>query len=242
MKDVTTVITVCDRLEYLKDQIDAIENQTVESDIFIHWNNSEDYNLKYPAFVYKNTEKHFSLYTRFYNSLNIRTPYIFIPDDDILPGEEYLERCIEFSKQQDDKVLIGVLGMKFANGERVYNVQERIGLAHNSFPSKPVKVDMVGQGYFMHSDVLKHYATQKPLHPYGEDIHLAYTMYTNGIPIYVLNIDKNDKKTYPDLTLGQRGNDEHSQWKHSRHKVLRDFLVNSFTEQGWEFGTKSTLI
>ena len=33
---VTTVLTVCDRLDYLDSQIAAIENQSVKSDIFNH--------------------------------------------------------------------------------------------------------------------------------------------------------------------------------------------------------------
>lgn len=239
---VTTVITVCDRLDYLDSQIAAIENQSIKSNIFIHWNNPAPYTLQYPAFVYHNTEKHLSLYSRFYNSINNRTPYTFIIDDDMLPGTEYLSKCIEFSKQLNDKVLIGGLGMNLVDGESRYKVKSRIGAHYDIFPFKPTKVDMVGQSYFMHSDVISHYTHTPPLHEYGEDIHLAFCMYSNKIPIYVLDIDREDTKTYPDTTFGKRGVDINAQWRHPRHQVLRDYLVKSFIDKGWSFPKINSLI
>lgn len=239
---ITTVITVCDRLDYLDSQIAAIENQSIKSNIFIHWNNPAPYTLQYPAFVYHNTEKHLSLYSRFYNSINNRTPYTFIIDDDMLPGTEYLSKCIEFSKQLNDKVLIGGLGMNLVDGESRYKVKSRIGAHYDIFPFKPTKADMVGQSYFMHSDVISYYAHTPPLHEYGEDIHLAFCMYSNKIPIYVLDIDREDTKTYPDTTFGKRGIDINAQWRHPRHQVLRDYLVKSFIDKGWSFPKINSLI
>ena len=82
MNKVTTVLTVTDRIEYLKTQIKAIENQTIDSDIIIHWNSDEEYTLNYPAIIYRNQHKSAPLYNRFFSSVNITTPYIFICDDD----------------------------------------------------------------------------------------------------------------------------------------------------------------
>ena len=242
MKLVTTVLTVCDRHEYLDSQINAIKAQSIDSDIFIHWNSVKEYNLEYPAFVYKNTEKPKSLYSRFYSSLDIRTPYVFIPDDDILPGSKYLEKCIEFSKSKNDQVLIGALGMNFPQGTREYDIRTRVGAGYNHFPTTPVRVDMVGQGYFMSTDLLRYFGSFTPSHKYGEDILLAFSMYKNNIPIYVLDIDRSDLATYPDFTVGQRGRDDFAQWKHPRHKKLRSLLVQMYTNQGWEFKKNNSLI
>jgi hypothetical protein len=239
---VTTVLTVCDRFDYLESQIEAIESQSINSEIFIHWNCDKEYTLKYPAFVYKNTEKPKSLYNRFYSSLDFRTPYVYIPDDDVLPGSNYLEKCIEFSKSKDDKVLIGGLGMNFPEGAKSYEVKNRVGAGHNHFPTKPIKVDMVGQSYFMSTDLLTHYGKYRPLHKYGEDVLLGYSMYSNDIPIYVLDIERSDLSTYPDTSIGQRGNDKYAQWKHPRHKKLRSFLMQTYTDKGWGFKKNNSLI
>ena len=54
MKEVTTVLTVMDRIEYLNSQLLAIEDQTISSDLIIHWNTNSVYRYKYPVFIYSN--------------------------------------------------------------------------------------------------------------------------------------------------------------------------------------------
>ena len=112
MNQVTTVLSAVKRLHYLPSQIESIEEQTIDSDISLIWHNDEPYNLEYPATIYKSGRDKFnSLYGRFYNSLHIKTPYVFIVDDDILPGKKYLERCIEYSKSVEDNVVISTFGV-----------------------------------------------------------------------------------------------------------------------------------
>ena len=111
MNQVTTILTVTDRLEYLESQLESINNQTIKSDIIIHWNTNSEYKLKYPSVIYRNQHKSNPLYNRFISSLNISTPYIFICDDDILPGKKYIERCLDFSNGKD--VCIVSYGMNF---------------------------------------------------------------------------------------------------------------------------------
>ena len=199
MNLVTTILTVTDRLEYLESQLESINNQTIKSDIIIHWNNDSEYNLEYPSIIYRNQHKSVPLYNRFITSLNITTPYIFICDDDILPGKKYLERCLAFSKGKN--MCIVSYGMDFNEGETKYNVSRRIG--QNVFLKSPTEVNMGGQGYFFKTDLLRKYCENK-IHSTlsGEDIHLGYVCYKENIPTYVLDKDKKDKDTWQDLTLG----------------------------------------
>ena len=210
MNLVTTILTVTDRLEYLESQLESINNQTIKSDIIIHWNNDSEYNLEYPSIIYRNQHKSVPLYNRFITSLNITTPYIFICDDDILPGKKYLERCLAFSKGKN--MCIVSYGMDFNEGETKYNVSRRIG--QNVFLKSPTEVNMGGQGYFFKTDLLRKYCENK-IHSTlsGEDIHLGYVCYKENIPTYVLDKDKKDKDTWQDLTLGSRGDDEMAQWR-----------------------------
>lgn len=232
MNLVTTILTITDRLEYLDSQLESINNQTIKSDIILHWNNDSDYNLEYPSLIYRNQHKSAPLYSRFINSLNITTPYIFICDDDILPGKRYLEKCIEFSKNKN--VCIVSCGMNFNEGETKYNVSRRIG--QSKFLKSPTQVNMGGQGYFFKTELLKEYCKYK-IHSTlsGEDIHLGFVCYKENIPIYVLDKDESDKDTWQDLTLGERGNDEKAQWKYPTHKPVRDKLMEIYTSMGWEF-------
>lgn len=232
MNLVTTILTVTDRLEYLDSQLESINNQTIKSDIIVHWNTDSEYNLEYPSFIYHNQHKSAPLYSRFINSLNITTPYVFICDDDILPGKRYLEKCLEFSKNKD--VCIVSCGMDFNEGETKYNVSRRIG--QNTFLKTPTKVNMGGQGYFFKTELIRKYCNYK-IHSTlsGEDIHLGFVCYKENIPIYVLDKDENDKDTWQDLTLGERGDDEKAQWKYPTHKPVRDKLMGIYTSLGWEF-------
>ena len=127
MNQVTTVLSVVERPEYLDSQIDAIKAQTIPSDIFIIWRNYLEYSLFYPAIIYRNESKHFnSLYGRFFNSLHIKTPYVFICDDDLLPGKQYLEKCINFSKSKNDNVVISSFGVDFKTNTNSYKPLSRI--------------------------------------------------------------------------------------------------------------------
>jgi len=236
---ITTVLTVTDRLEYLQSQLESIKNQTVSSEIFIHWNNDTEYELEYPSVIYRNQHKSTPLYSRFINSINITTPYVFICDDDTLPGKKYLEKCLEFSKNKD--VCIVSCGMNFNEGETKYNVNKRI--RQSEFLKVPTQVNMGGQGYFLKTELLRKYCNYKTHSTLsGEDIHLGFVCYKENIPIYVLDKDENDKDTWQDLTLGERGNDEKAQWKYPTHKPVRDELMGIYTSLGWEFNIKKSLM
>ena len=240
MNLVTTILTVTNRLEYLESQLESINNQTIKADIIIHWNSDSEYNLKYPSIIYRNQHKSVPLYNRFISSLNITTPYIFICDDDILPGKKYLEKCLEFSK--DKNMCIVSCGMDFNEGETKYNIIRRIG--QNTFLNSPTQVNMGGQGYFFPTSLLIKYCENK-IHDTlsGEDIHLGYICWLNNIPIYVLDKNKNDKDTWQDLTLGSRGDDDKAQWKYVAHKPTRNKLIKIYTDLGWDFnkGFKSLI-
>ena len=241
MKEVTTVLTVMDRIEYLNSQLLAIEDQTISSDLIIHWNTNSVYRYKYPVFIYSNQHKSAPLYNRFISSLNISTPYIFICDDDILPGRKYLERCIEFSKQKNDKVCIVNYGMIFNENESEYKVNQRIG--HDIFLNKPKLVNMGGQGYFFPTSLLREYCkTEIHDDKYGEDIHLGFVCWKYNIPIYVLDKNKNDKETWQDKTEGKRGVDEVAQWKYPTHLPVRNKLIKIYSDLGWDFKLDKTPI
>ena len=62
---ITTILTVMDRLDYLPSQLKAIRNQSIDTNIIIHWNRKDIYSLDYPAIIYNNQHKSAPLYNRF---------------------------------------------------------------------------------------------------------------------------------------------------------------------------------
>ena len=241
MKKVTTVLSVVNRLPYLNSQLDSINNQTIDSDIFIIWRNKERYSLSYPCIIYQNETQHFnSLYGRFYNSLHIKTPYVFIVDDDILPGKKYIERCIEFSKKENDKVVICHYGVIVDRNNINYYTAEKV--KPDTFLEIPTQVNMGGQGWFLKTELLNHFLDEYIVdESTGEDLHFSFSLANKNIPIFILDKDKNDKDTWQDLTLGERGGDDYSQWKNNpTHFETRDFLLKAYAEKGWNFSRDRT--
>jgi hypothetical protein len=240
MNLVTTILTVYNRLDYLESQIESIKNQTVESDIFIHWNTSEEYTLKYPSLIYKNQHKSAPLYNRFIHHVNISTPYIFICDDDILPGKDYLRRGIDFIEKKNSCIVN--YGMILKEGSTNYEVRKRIG--YDTLLEEPKQVDMGGQGYLFKSELLRNFCNYK-IHDdkWGEDIHLGFVCYMENIPMYVLDSDKYDENTSRDMSKGKRGIDGYAQWRFPTHKPVRDKLIGIYSDLGWKFNlSKSTII
>lgn len=241
MNQVTTVLSVVKRLEYFESQIDAINAQTIPSDIFVIWRNDQYYFHSYPAIIYRNESKHFnSLYGRFFNSLHIKTPYVFICDDDLLPGKQYLEKCINFSKSKNDNVVISSFGVDFKTDTTKYEPLSRID--QDVFLDSPKKVDMGGQGWFMKTELLKLFL----LYPFfkeesGEDIHFSFCLFQAMVDIFVLDKDRNKVDTWQDTTLGERGLDDKAQWKQKQHNKVRDELVKHYVELGWKFQAKSKI-
>ena len=236
MNQVTTVLSAVKRLHYLPSQIESIEEQTIDSDISLIWHNDEPYNLEYPATIYKSGRDKFnSLYGRFYNSLHIKTPYVFIVDDDILPGKKYLERCIEYSKSVEDNVVISTFGVTVNPDNITYYDVRRTGV--DTFLNTPLQVDMGGEGWFMKTELLQHFLRGSIIEPSnGEDLHFSFSLHNVGIPIVVLDKDKKDKDTWQDLTLGRRGADEFGLHRtDNEHYIKRDKLLKLYATKGWKF-------
>ena len=74
---------------------------------------------------------------------------------------------------------------------------------------------------------------------WGEDIHLGYVCWENGIRTYVLDSDENDTSTWQDLTLGSRGMDNSAQWRYPTHRPVRNKLMEKYTKLGWAFNFAS---
>lgn len=243
MNKVTTVLSAVNRLHYLPSQIESIQAQTTPSDILLIWRNQKVYDLEFPCIIYRNESKHFnSLYGRFYNSLHVKTPYIFIVDDDILPGKEYIERCIKFSKSKNDKVVISTFGITVNPNNITYSDIVRYNT--KLFLDKPIQVDMGGQGWFMKTELLYHFLDQAIIEQSnGEDLHFSYCLSNKSIPIIVLNKDRKNKDTWQDLTLGKRGGDDFGIHKVDKnHWQVRDRLLKAYAKKGWKFLHKSSIL
>ncbi len=233
---VTTILNCYKRPQYLLEQIENIQNQTVESDIWVDYTFTEKpmFNMlpeftKYLPDDIKFTYRRHNLYHigRFFYALNAQTKYVFICDDDQMPGKEYLQQCIDIVEAKDS--IITAYGVNFANGFQGYTPTSKHGWM---FPNQEIEtVDMAGQSWFMKKSTLKYIAYEEPYsYLNGEDLHLSYMAKKHGnIPCIVAphRVDNPDKWSNNPL-YRYRGDDDVATWKLSNHKPIRDKAVNYY--------------
>ena len=111
MKEITVILNCYKRPEYLKEQIEAIENQTIRpKEIWIWYNNPEDreqLNLNEEFGKYKiiHSNHNFKFHGRFSLGLLAQTEYVCFFDDDTIPGKLWFENCLKTMEKTGDSIL-----------------------------------------------------------------------------------------------------------------------------------------
>lgn len=245
MNKITVILNAYKRLHYLKEQIEAFENQTVPCDIWIDYTvpeGEQTYNLQSVAPTAKITTRvnqnlyHFG---RFFYALNSNTEYVFICDDDILPGRDYLKHCIETINTVGNCVVTGY-GLRFDRNIPEYKAVEKYGW-HNIATGgldTPTQVDMGGHSWFMKRESLNFILREMPLSfKNGEDLHFSYMLNKySDIPIIVPTHKLTEPNTWScDYDKGmKRGNDNNATFRRPDHTSLRNKAVQHYLNNGWK--------
>ena len=107
MKDVTAILTVYKRPEYLSKQIDAMLSQTFKISNYIICLNGSENRKKVDKVIHHKWiadktlivefNKNQWVWNRFFLAYNAKTEYIFVCDDDIIPWNKWIENCVNQS-------------------------------------------------------------------------------------------------------------------------------------------------
>lgn len=237
---VTVILNVYKRKEYLKRQIESIKNQTVPVDIWIDFTpqSKEDLSLidEYPDIKFSiRWNQNLKFHGRFNYALNADTEYIFICDDDILPGKEYLKHCIQTMNDIGDCVLttFGVCLDPNIDGYRTVKID-----GWRSLNKQPVQVDMAGHSWFFKKKYLKYLNYEEPLtRDNGEDLHFSYMVQKYGkIPIIVPTHDEEYPEklgSEPNISM-MMGSDKNATYLKKDHQSLRSMIVKEYKKDGWK--------
>lgn len=175
--DITVILNGFKRPHRLKEQVEALEKQTIKPVNIFYWQNSmpnvhydrETANKCISAFCNTN----FGVWSRFAYALNARTNWVCVFDDDTIPGSQWLENCIQ--TQETNPGLLGTIGVVFPENGIYHNVK-RYGWDGGN--EETVKVDIVGHSWFFHRDLLSLMWRELPpldQTPFvGEDIHFSH--------------------------------------------------------------------
>lgn len=228
------IITVWKRSDYLKEQLEALKNQTKEvTSILIiqnenHFEISKDLIKEYNLNVIKSSIN--SLYTRWIIGYLLNEKYIYVLDDDVIPGEKWVEISINALNKYN--ALVGPSGRRIAltNTPAWKSIETYNGLDQ--------ACDWVCNSYFFKREWIQYITAAERYmrtHKTFDDIQLATTLKIfGGINCVVpgqskknLEINGHKKREYghDDNALWKRSNDEHM---NARKVFLESINTNNY--------------
>ena len=227
MSNLSVILTAYKR-DYFEEQIPAILNQTLKPVQIYIWQNGnhidiEKYRDKYGVKLVRSDEN-FSFYSRFVFAHLMKTEYVAILDDDIIPGRKWLENCMKLCREK--KCIVGANGRSW-NYQR--NKYDGFG-DHQLY--REMKVDFVGHCWFFRREWLKYIWMIEPYtYDNGEDIHFCYcAKHFGNIDSYICG--RKTLEECADLTNNKYGTDDLASCKLTNNfsdirnkiaKYLRDF-------------------
>lgn len=189
---IVAVLSIYRRPQYLKEQIEAILNQTIPpQDIFIwinkHKDNEEFINKKlYPlldSYDYSNfrvikNDYNWKYHGRFSIAQMAQSEYVCVFDDDTIPGKKWFENCIKSMRVKNG--LMGSIGeIYYISPNNQVHVYSAEGWRTNNHKIK--RVDVVGHSWFFRKEWLKYLWAEEPVTwDVCEDIQFSYCLQRYG--------------------------------------------------------------
>lgn len=209
---ISVILSGYRRPETLIEQYESIKKQTIAPSEILFWKNDSGENLNFSQDIINKCKSsssnyNFGVWARFAYALNCTSKYICIFDDDTIPGERWLENCLDSFKQKPG--LYGTIGLIFRN-EFEYYYPIRVGW--DGFNNEQImEVDIVGHSWFFSRDMLSYFWRELPSPEYiyaGEDMHFSYMIqkYSN-LKTYVPPHPPYDKSLWGSLKGWEYGND-----------------------------------
>ena len=159
MTKTVTVILNGYKRNHLKEQVEALDNQTHPVEEIFYWQNTVD-GFAYDEDTYSNLNSalsnyNYGVWARFAYALNARTDYVCVIDDDTIPGSKWIENCV--NTYETHPGLLGGIGLWFKNKNYELDLLPNGEVAKFGWQvnnEKPVQVDIVGHSWFFARDLL----------------------------------------------------------------------------------------
>lgn len=180
---VTVVLSGFKRPHVTLQQYHAIKEQTYQDIEIIFWIN-EVANISFPDLVLSNTKTiisntDYGSWGRFVASLNARTEYICVIDDDTIPGNQWIENC--FNTMATNEGVLSTRGVIANCGyDHLYPLPQSytpVGWCNPN--AHTLRVDMGCHSWFFKKHWLRAFFAEMPtIFPmrYGEDTHISYAV------------------------------------------------------------------
>ena len=247
--DVTIILNIWKR-PHLEEQLVSIINSTVlPKEVWvIHYENHVDarsvvekYRENLPYINLMDIDKNLKYFGRFSIAINVTTKFVWLPDDDIIPGPQWLENCC--IKCEEYNSIITCTGRIIPKDnyrpEKIklgFSYKHYVGDAKNgqlmNYCEEDTVVDYGCNSYFFKREWLSAYWSLWPAtFLSGEDIHLCATckiqLDVNTVVLKQTNAENSGNTNRP------YGWDKNASWNNfldEREKVFKYHIL----ENGWQ--------
>lgn len=237
---ISVILNVYKRPHMLEKQIQALKNQSVpiKSENIHVWYNKSDVAQYLPQ------DKEIKTYTANHNTkfwgrftipLLIRTPFVAMFDDDIIPQRDWFKSCLETIEKPESNGILGGSGV-IIHGKG-YVPHNKFGW-NGGHSNKVERVDLVGHAWFFRQEWSKYMWYEKPYTwDNGEDIMFAYLAQKyGGINTFVPPHPDDNKSIWSaDYNIAETvGSDINASWRLGNHLDLRGEVCVHCINNGWK--------
>ena len=237
--EISVILNVYKRPHMLEKQIEALRNQSIpiKSENIYVWYNKSDVGQYFP--IDKNIRTYScnwntKFFGRFTVPLMIKTPFIAMFDDDLLPPKDWFKNCLETIEKPETNGILGGSGVIIKG--RYYAPYDKVGW-NGLHTSTTQRVDLVGHAWFYRQEWVKYLWYEKPYTwDNGEDIMFSFLAQKHGnINTFVPPHPDDNKNIWcTDYnTAFSVGSDANSSWKIGSHITLRNEICVYCLNNGW---------
>jgi len=238
---ISVILNVYKRPYMLERQIKAILKQSIEikpENIHV-WYNKSDVGQYFPLDKRINTYAcnwNTKFWGRFTIPLIVKTPYVAMFDDDIIPQKNWFKNCLETIQKPETNGILGGSGVILSTKAYV-PFQNKVGW-NGTHSNNTERVDLVGHAWFFRQEWIKYMWYEKPFTwENGEDIMFSYLAQKYGNintfvpphPEHMLDMWSTDVKTGNEV-----GGDANASFKMGNHYNQRDGICVHCINNGWK--------
>lgn len=230
---VTTILQIYKRIEYLEEQLAAIDAQTIKSSkiFIIHNEGGVEFDKKIDRedvqYIYANPNTKFHL--RFAVGLLCNTEYVFFFDDDTIPGNRLFESAMNIINKHNC-IVVG-------NGRIIHEKEQSWDCpGWGSQNETEIECDFGGHFWGMKTEHLKYMWFERPIRLDNcEDMQLSFNCFRFGnIHTFVLPHPDSNKSIWSSLKGREYGSDSVASWKVNKsHFIDRWEVIREYSKRGY---------
>ncbi len=243
--NLTVILTIWKRNNLLE-QLDSLFSQTVKPSVIWviqcenHVNISQIFKY-YPEISYLKSSVDLKYFGRFSFAQYVKTKYVWIVDDDVIPGKKWIEKCLHTSSRGD--YIISCAGRRIPNncyflGTRNEIEKHYFGDITPSFTFHFCKentlVDFGCNGWFFQAEWIKTFWQVPPLTlDMSEDMHLSAVCKLK-LDVKTIVLSQNNEENTGNLKIAY-GRDEFASWtKRGFYEKREEVLHYLIDNLGWK--------